>query len=476
MESIEELAAKLKGDMGGWEEGVFRWACDLARSMAKDLLEQVDEELMKSREEGLEAEGLKERWVTALFGDIKIRRRLYSDGKGNYRFLLDEAMGLRKRSQASPKVEELATFLASYLPFEKCERLLRALLPDGISHTTIHRLVGRMTDPYLAEEEREIEEVFEDGVIPESEGKVVPYLIVEADGVSIALQREEKRRAEVKVGIAYEGWQPVGKDRYKLKEKMSYTGIMGGERFWEGFCLTLAKKYDLSDVGKVIVGGDGAAWAREGAELLGGVFQLSRFHLSRALLRGLRGNMVIANQVYQACLAGDGELADALLFKAQSLAKGEESKDIAQLRGYLIENACGLADYRLNVVGDGLRGVGAIEGNVDKLIASRMKKRGMSWTKSGGNRMARLINLREKGSLHSWINHPPHKLKSVSLTEKDQKKQWLASKDSAAWLEANLPALRGPHANHPWVYALRAIAHGSQAYDLQSPGIRPTKC
>ena len=34
---------------------------------------------------------------------------------------------------------------------------------------------------------------------------------------------------EVKVGIAYEGWQRVGKDRYKLKEKISYTGIMDGE-------------------------------------------------------------------------------------------------------------------------------------------------------------------------------------------------------------------------------------------------------
>ena len=84
-------------------------------------------------------------------------------------------------------------------------------MPDGISHTTIHRLVGRVIDPYLEEEEKEIVELFEDGVIPETKGQVVPYLIVEADGVSIALQREEGRRTEIKVGIAYEGWQPVGK-------------------------------------------------------------------------------------------------------------------------------------------------------------------------------------------------------------------------------------------------------------------------
>lgn len=296
---------------------------------------------------------------------------------GKYRFLLDEAIGLRKGSRASPKVEELATFLARYLPFEKCERLTMALLPDGISHTTIHRLVGKVVDPYLAEEEEEIKEVFEGGVIPESEGKVVPHLMVEADGVNIALPREKERRTEIKVGIAYEGWEEVGKERYKLREKTAYTGIMGGERFWEGFSLSLAKQYDLSQVGKVIVGGDGAAWVREGAEVLGGIFQLSRFHLRRALLRGLKGDVELANQVYQACVSGHGALADALLVKAQGLARGEDSQDIVRLRGYLIENACGLADYRLGVAGEGLRGVGAIEGNVDKMVAIRMKKRGM---------------------------------------------------------------------------------------------------
>ena len=383
MESIEELVAKLKGDVGGWEEEIFRWACKLAQCMAKALLEEIDEELMKKRGESLEVEGLKEHGVTTLFGDIRIRRRLYSDNEGNYRFLLDEEMGLRKGSRVSPKVEELSTFLGSYLPFEKCERVLRALLPDGISHSTIHRLVGKVVDPYLEEEKREIAEVFEEGVIPSSEGKVVSYLMVEADGVSIALQREKESRTEVKVGIAYEGWDVVGEARYKLKGKTSYSGIMGGERFWEGLSLTLAKKYDLSQVGRVIVGSDGAPWARDGAELLGGVFQLSRFHLRRALLRGLKGDVELANQVYQACVSGNVALADALLARVQSTACGEDSKDIGQLRGYLIENACGLADYRLGVAGDGLRGVGAIEGNVDKLIATRIEEAGDELDKTG---------------------------------------------------------------------------------------------
>ena len=48
-------------------------------------------------------------------------------------------------------------------------------------------------------------------MIPSSEGKVVPYLVIEVYGAGIALQRKEANRIEVKVGIAYKGWQKVSK-------------------------------------------------------------------------------------------------------------------------------------------------------------------------------------------------------------------------------------------------------------------------
>jgi len=46
--------------------------------------------------------------------------------------------------------------------------------------------------------------------------------MVEGDGVSIAFRREDEGRPEVKVGIACKGWQPVSKDRCKLKAKTTY--------------------------------------------------------------------------------------------------------------------------------------------------------------------------------------------------------------------------------------------------------------
>ena len=457
MESIDELAAKLKGDTWRWEEEIFNWSCSLAQELAKALLENIDEQLMKEKEPNLEEEGQREHRVTTVFGDFVVRRRLYRDSSGNYRFLLDEKMGLDKGSQVSPRVKELAIFIGSHFPFRKSEEISRAILPSGISHTTIHRLVAKATDPYLEAEEKEIKEVFEAGVIPESDGKIVPYLFVEADGTSIALQREKARRGEVKAGIAHEGWEEVSKDRHKLKEKTVYTGIMSGDRFWEGFSLALAKKYDLSQIGNVIGGGDGAPWVKEGAEILGGIYELDKFHLKRALHRALAKDPLVA-EVYQACITGQTEKADSLLAEAQQRGDADRRKGIMGLRGYLMANCYGLRDYRLEVGGDGLRGLGAIEGNVDKLVANRMKKRGMSWTTNGAQRMARLIRLREAGQLRSWIpgadgtgdSQPPKKKISNRKTPEEH---------PGAWLDAGMPALHGPHQNRHWVQVLRASTY-----------------
>lgn len=350
-------------------------------------------------------------------------------------------------------------------------------MPGGISHTTIHRLVGRVVDRYVEEEAREVAEVFEEGVVPESEGRVVSHLLVEGDGVNISLQREEDRRGEIKVAIAYEGWQPIGKGRYRLKEKTTYAGMMPGWELWESFSVLLAKRYDLGKVGQVIVGGDGAEWVKEGAEVLGGIYQLDRFHLLRALRRGLRDDQV--GSVYDACVVGDIARADELLRQAQAEVQGEAAQRLSELRGYILNNADGLRDYRLEVgYQQGLRGLGTIESNIDKLVASRMKKRGMSWTKPGGDRMARLINLRERGDLCPWMKGV-HQAKACGNTgsrfrlriEKDKP----TKHKYRAWLEAGVPALCGPHHNRPWVQRLAAITHETKSITRMLSGIAPTK-
>ena len=459
MEKVAELREKLKEDTGKWEEEIFGFVCVFARVLAKDVIEELDNELLQEKDDGMKVIGFKEHWLTTIFGDIRIKRRLYRDKDGNYHFLLDEKMNLEKGSHVSPGMKKLAIVASTRYTFREVEQNIKAIFPWGISHTTVHNLAGKVADSYTAEEEKEVNALFEDGVIPESKDKAVSHLMVEADGVSVALQREKERRVEVKVGIAHEGWQKISKERYKLKEKSVYSGIMSGDRFWHGFSLRLAKKYDISRIGKVIVGGDGAPWVKRGADMLGGLYELDRFHLKRALHRGLGSDSLVA-EVYQACIIGEIDKVDRLLTGVQEKADGDKAKEVMKLRGYLMDNWYGLRDYRLEIDGDGLRGLGAIEGNVDKLIADRMKKRGMSWTKRGADRMARLISLREMGELNAWIkcsDKPQHTVvKERIMTDECQ----YQGKDDCAWLNARLPALRGPHSDRPWVQVLRVLAHG----------------
>ena len=240
MERVAELRKKLKEGTGNWEEEIFRFACAFGQAVTKDILEELDNELMQQRENGMEVVAFKEHWLVTIFGDIRLRRRLYRDKDGNYRFLLDEKMGLEKGSHVSPGMKKLAVLASTRYTFREVEQSIEAILPWGISHTTIHNLASK---------------------------------------------RERERRVEVKVGIAHEGWEKISKERYRLKEKSVYSGIMIGDGFWQGFSLTLAKKYDLPKIDKLIVGGDGALWVKKGADIFGGLYELDKFHLKRVLRR-----------------------------------------------------------------------------------------------------------------------------------------------------------------------------------------------
>ena len=125
---------------------------------------------MRQKDGSLNVESLKWHRIITVFGDVAIKRMLYRDSNGRHCFLPDEKMGLDKGCQVSPKVKELAALISSHFPFQKSEYILRSILPTGVSHTSIHPLVGRVTDPYPEGEEKELEEVFADGVIPASEG------------------------------------------------------------------------------------------------------------------------------------------------------------------------------------------------------------------------------------------------------------------------------------------------------------------
>jgi hypothetical protein len=458
--SLPENGTELKVILGELDKLLLDKALEWARKAYESILAQTDKALAARRTDGLQIEHIRDVWYQTCLGPVKIRRRQYWDGKSN-RYLLDEMMGMNKRCHVTNSVQALALDLASTMPYRRSADVLQKTTAIDMTHQTIWRLVAKAADPYLKKTEQELKWFQETGEIPDSGGKRVARLMVEADGVMLSLQREKERKTEVKLGIAYEGWESVGKDRYKTANKTIFAAVTGGDTFWGGMSLKLQKQYDLSNVGETIVGGDGANWVKEGASYINGQFQLDRYHLNKELTMALGQDKETKGKVWQACQCGDVETGLRIMAEAMQQAKGEQARRIAKAYHYLHTNSDGIADYRLKLGEEGkkLRRTGAMEGNVDKLVVRRMKNQGMSWSIKGIRRLLCVRFLVLEGKLTSWLAEDKSELPIIGLSAKKIRKivTNLSEQEPDAWLQAGLPALNGPHASRPWVNILRAI-------------------
>jgi hypothetical protein len=455
--SLPENGTELKTILGQLDNALLVKALEGARKVYKLILERTDETLAKHHGPGLQIEHLRDVWYQTCLGPVKVRRRQYWDGE-SHRYLLDEMMGMNKRSHVTNGVQVLALDLASTMPYRRSADVLRKTSAIDMTHQTIWRLVAKAADPYLKKTDQELKWFQETGEIPASDGKQIARLMVEADGVMLSLQREKERKIEVKLGIAYEGWERVGKDRFRTVNKTIFATVTGGDTFWAGMSLKLQKRYDLARVGETVVGGDGANWVKEGAGYVNGQFQLDRYHLNKELTTALGQDKETKGKVWQACQCGDVETGLRTMAEAMKQAKGERAQKIAKTYHYLQANRDGIEDYRVKLgeEGKGLRRTGAMEGNVDKLVVRRMKNQGMSWSLQGIRRLLCVRFLVLEGKLSGWLAEKgPSAPIRIPTKKMNRIVTNLSEQEPDTWLQAGLPALYGPHASHPWVRALR---------------------
>jgi hypothetical protein len=461
--SLPKSAEEFKSFMRELDKVLLRQALELARKWYQEIVEQLDELIAEQRGKDLSIEHFRSVWYQTLLGTIKVKRRQYREKGGRYRYLLDEMIGMEKNWHITVAVQELASELTTFMPYRRSAEVLRKASSIDLAHQTIWRIIARIADPYIEKAKEELKWFMETGEIPEGENKKACRLMVEADGVILSLQREKEKKAEVKLGIAYEGWERIGKDRYKTVNKTTFADIAGEQAFWAGMSLKLQKKYDLSRIGETIVGGDGAWWVKEGAGYINGEFQLDRYHLNRELTAALGQDRETKGKVWQACQYGDVDSGLRIMADAMRQTRGDQANRIAKAYHYLSENRAGLQDYRLRLGEEerkGMRGTGAIEGNVDKLVVRRMKNQGMSWTVNGIRRLlcVRFLVLEEK--LSGWLADRNQSEPRIAIPVRRIRRlvNRLSMQQPDDWLKAELPALYGPHASRPWVRALKSLA------------------
>ena len=232
----------------------------------------------------------------------------------------------------------------------------------------------------------------------------------EADGVYINLQgkdrkRQKQEKAEVKVGIAYEGWRKTGPDRYALENKVVVAGLSKAKEFQEYREAAIAQEFNLDEVSQRILNADGASWIKQVKDK-STCFQLDPFHRNKAVKEKIH-EKAAQETIFELLREEETEeLFRYLEIYRDSLSDDEERKDVEELIRYYENNREGLVPYqsqglKLPEAREGLeyRSMGTMENHVWSVIAKRMKHGHRSWSVRGGNHLAKILAKKCSGKL-----------------------------------------------------------------------------
>ncbi len=220
-EADAELRQRLTrvSDFDGLEAAARGVADQVGRRLLEGLLVGADERLQARRPLKWREVGLRTRTLISTVGPIRLRRRSYRDQRGQMRIPLDEELGLSPWIRMTPMLQQLAVKLCAALPFGAVAEVLRPLLPSAPGRQTLHRLLGQVGERRHREGEELRHRTFTGGEACWGE-RTVARLFVESDGKWVHLQRTPGRRdLEVCVGVAHEGWELTGEQRWRLKQK-----------------------------------------------------------------------------------------------------------------------------------------------------------------------------------------------------------------------------------------------------------------
>jgi len=462
------------------EEMIFDIRQETAKTAFVHVLKEYDEVLRAQRPRGiLKNIRKKTKYLQTLVGDIQYSRTLYKEKATNKpRYLLDEALKIDRNQRMSLKMAQLLGSLASASPYREVEDSLNKLLGISWSHEAIRQNVireGRRIEEREKQEHQKIKNL--DYQLPQEIPEVVYN---ETDATYIRKQNKAKlrgykqRHLEVKAGIGYTDKEPrynSGKrTAKKLSQKIVYVDIRAKRNdFLDRFSCLSEKVFGTSLAKKSYLGGDGDSWIREGKKEYFGnsEYLLCPFHLFRNLRRALPGKKKIHKRLKKLFEKNKIDKVLIRLKRMLNLVKSRKlKKKIFEFYSYVKNNKEGIeASMRIRM-DKAVDSAGAIEPNIDKVIAHRFKGRGMSWSEDGAQALLKIRQTIINGQWRNyWYKERDKKIEikaifKKTLTAADMNKRHKI----APFIEAELPCYRGPDQSKPWVGVLHELCRARQLF------------
>lgn len=455
------------------ENTVHETGDELKRLVIEKAISDIDDRLGSDRVKGqLENRGKRAKYFLTRFGDIRYSRTRYKDsGTGKARYLLDEALKIKKNQRISLARAQIEIYLASLSPYRKVTEQTEVIGSYKRSHESIRQSVIREAERIIKHQGKSLEKI--KNLDYQEEALALDTAYVESDSTCIKLQKrrkgkkakKRKKSIDVKIGIGYTDKEPRyaggSQKSNRLKDKFVFTGLASsGKRFMEQLSFIAEKKLSLSRAKEIYFGGDGGNWIREGIRdyFPKATYLLCLFHLCRNIKEALSHrkeeqkiikDFLMRNRIEQAL-----ERIRKLLDKPRDK---KEREHLENLYGYIVNNRKGITNV-VTLKDNRIKGAGAIESNIDKIVAHRMKKRGMSWSIKGALGILKIQETILNGEWRSWwhdkrdekieIRRLPAPLSATQLCEKRR---------ISSFIEAELPALTGPEQDKPWVGVVREL-------------------
>ena len=334
------------------EKNIFAWICRLGQEFTKEFLERYDRQLMKERDKSCyRHKGLRQTTIKTVYGEVTYQRAVYEakneDGSRRFVYLLDEMLELENVGLISMNMAEILVSGITELSYRECAAKASQMTGQTISAMGVWNVIQALGEK-VCEEEKELVEAHKAGKIHGS--REVPVLFEEADGVYIKLQGKDRKRtgqdkAEIKVGIAYDGWKKTGKDRYELPNKVVVAGFAKAREFHEYREAAIAETFNLDEVSQRILNADGAAWIKKVKDR-STCFQLDVFHKNKVVKEKIHNNRArnAVMDLLENCKIE--ELFEYLEIYRDSLCEDKEIEDANELLSYYKNNREGLIPYQ----------------------------------------------------------------------------------------------------------------------------------
>ena len=338
-----------------------------------------------------------------MYGEVTYQRMVYEvieeDGTKRFVYLLDETLELDHVGLISTNMAELLVKGITELSYRECAAKVSEMTGQTISAMGVWNVIQALGEKVYNEEATLTEEYKKGHVKGEKE---VPVLFEETDGVYIKLQgkdrkKEKQDKAEIKIGIAYDGWRKTGPERYALENKVVVAGFSKAKEFQEYREAVIAQEFNLDEVSQRILNAEGASWIKKVKDK-STCFQLDPFHRNKEVKEKIH-ERTAREAVLE--LLREEEIEEVFRYLEiywNSLSDDDEIQDVEELIRYYENNREGLLPYQsqgldLPEPPEGLeyRNMGTMENHVWSVIAKRMKHGHRSWSRRGGNHLAKIL-------------------------------------------------------------------------------------